>query len=248
MSDLVEKKEYSVTAQDEKPLLKIIKKLSVLESPNSLIRVTETKENGELTCLKFLGEIDPMYTGHFSEGELRYNGVCEEENDKSCRKVRYKRKDGKIDGVFEELDYKIGQVIVTTEYKEGIQHGQRIIYCSDGSKFVREYKDGVPQNESIKYNRDGTKIVRKFEDGVYKVTTYNSEGKQINICEHNNDGTVLKEETYSDGVDITDNLERLKRVAKGNVSEEKDVTTPKRSELGKVTAMLKYRLSGNSGQ
>lgn len=150
--------------------------------------------------------------------EMRSDGPCIEYDGIEFRTYRYNRKSGKIDGFFKELNVH-GNVVRTSEYKDGKLNGKTVIYNIDGTiKQESGYKDGKLHGKSITYN---------------------------------NDGTILKEETYRDGVDITaeaNRIKRLREIAKGNVSEEKGVIMPKRSKLDKVTAMLKDRLSGNSGQ
>lgn len=155
---------------------------------------TENWVDGEVESVHLKSFVKKGDIGTY-EAVIRSDGECwESEFDViECvsHEVKYTRKNGKIDGLLNELHPK-GWVMKSTEYKEGKPHGASV--------------------------------------------------------EYNSDGTIASKRIFRDGVDITDNLERLKRFAKGNVSGEQGVILPKRSKLSKVTAMLKDRLSGNSGQ
>lgn len=120
----------------------------------------------------------------------------------------------------------------------------------NGGCYEEYYKPGYKIR--LEYNNKNGKrcglFIKKINNLLVEKAEYQDgklHGKRI---KYTSDGQVSSVEIFRDGENITDKLERLKRVAKGNVSEEKGVTTPKRSKLSKVTAMLKDRLSGNSGQ
>jgi len=73
---------------------------------------------------------------------------------------------GKPVGIWKEWDKK-GNLYSTTEYENGLKHGNEIFYFEDGKKKVKtSYQNGIKHGRIDQWNEDGNHLIEgNFENG-----------------------------------------------------------------------------------
>ncbi len=210
-----------------------------------------------------------IFEGTWNNG--RFTGEASTPEDYRNLTVSVKFDDGKMTGTLGFLDSpnwsprnEFSKRVLTYKWRDGICNVSKIIKWVNGEDTKEEYtlKDGKLHGLCMRKDKDNRREESEYKEGklngYHKVynragwleteTQYQNDVKHGNEILYNSDKTIASKKIFRNGTDVTDKIERLKRLAKENVSNEKGIIKPKRSKLNKTIAVLKDMLKGNSGK